>query len=215
LTALKKWGEGSCVKAANRFNGNIKVIQSLEQCLRIIVVFLKTSQITLMENSYPLPEPEDVFDWDMNGLTIDGGLTLSCDESLFSDIYTSTPVQCETSPVSEQFTHMNPHMNEVKKRKTVMRGAGPEAAKTAGYLARDNSASSIFCRLHHRFGFVSKAVLMSVINGVMASCPDDCRPAPPNRSMKRAKGGLVAWLDIHQVLALKFLEDKPDVVNSE
>jgi hypothetical protein len=168
-----------------------------------------------MESSYPSFEAEDLFDLDTNGFGVESDLMWDSGDSFFSHVSPSAPVHYDTPLVPGQFTHINPQSKNGKMRGTVIRGTGSEAAKTAQYLARDNRTSFIFCKMHRRYGFVSKTVLMSIITGILASCPDDSRPTPPDRSMKRAKGGLVAWLDAHQELALKYVEERCDSINPE
>jgi hypothetical protein len=119
----------------------------------------------------------------------------------------SWPSKPESPPVQLDIKSDEFQIEEVRKRKTVARGTGAEAQKTSQYLKRDNDASLTLRRLNHRYGFVYKKILRIVIDNIRASCPDDSRPEPPNRTMKRAKGGLVAWLDDHQALALKYLDE--------
>jgi hypothetical protein len=56
---------------------------------------------------------------------------------------------------------------------------------------------------------------MSLIIRILASCPDHNRPSPPDRSMKPAKGGLLACLDTHDTLASKYLEDMSGSIDLE
>jgi hypothetical protein len=168
-----------------------------------------------MESSYPSFGTEDLFDFDTNDFAMESDLMCDSGDSLFSHVSPSAAVHYDTPLAPGQFTHINPQRKDGKRRGTVIRGTGSEAGKTAQYRARDNNTSFIFCKLHRRYGFVSKTVLMSIITGILASCPDDSRPAPPDRSMKRAKGGLVAWLDAHQELALKYVEEICDSINPE
>jgi hypothetical protein len=168
-----------------------------------------------MDGSDPSSGAEDPFGLEMGHFTIEDKLIWDYGESLFPYIYSSIPEHSDIPPFPVPFTQADPAKKCVRKKGTVIRGTGAEAAKTAQYLGRDNSRSLIFCTLHRRYGFVSRSVLMSVITGIMASCPEQCRPTPPDRSMKRAKGGLIAWLDKHQVHALKYLDEVCDAINEE
>jgi hypothetical protein len=56
------------------------------------------------------------------------------------------------------------------------------------------------------YGAVTKAMLLNLVFDVLAICPVAIRPLPPSRNQKRAKGGLVAWLDEHQSLVLSYLK---------
>jgi hypothetical protein len=182
---------------------------------KIIIVLLKSSEFTFMEGSNLSSGAEDLFDLGMGDFTMEKKLIWDYGESLFSYIYPSIPEHSDIPPFPVPFTQADGVNKGLSKKVSVIRGTGPEAAKTAQYLARDNSRSLIFCTLHRRYGFVSRSVLMSVITGILASCPEQSRPTPPDRSMKRAKGGLIAWLDKHQVLALKYLDEVCDVINEE
>jgi hypothetical protein len=59
---------------------------------------------------------------------------------------------------------------------------------------------------HHvqaHYPVVTKMVLLQLVNAVIKNAPEYLHPRPPTRSEKRAKAGLMLWIDNHarQVLA--------------
>jgi hypothetical protein len=104
----------------------------------------------------------------------------------------SWPSKPESPPVQFHVKSGEFQSEGVRKRITVARGTGADAQKTSHYLTRDNGASLTFRRLNHRYGFVGKKIFRTVIDNIRASCPDDSRPELSNRTIKRAKGGLIS-----------------------
>jgi hypothetical protein len=65
--------------------------------------------------------------------------------------------------------------------------------------------SMIHRHLRHVHGIVTKKLLLSFIIALRKTCSPSVRPPAPTRDQRRAKGGLVAWLDDHEPIALAYL----------
>jgi hypothetical protein len=76
---------------------------------------------------------------------------------------------------------------------------------SARYRAYPIEASTVHRHLRHMHGLVTKEMLQSFITALRRRCPPSTRPAPPTRAQRRAKGGLVAWLDENESMALSYL----------
>jgi hypothetical protein len=102
--------------------------------------------------------------------------------------------------------HPDEQNDEMKTRNVKKRGTGCEAEKTSQYRTYDYQTSAVYKRIQYHFDSCTIPVLNNLITGIRESCPDDIRPEPPSRSMKRIRPGLIYWLDTHESLALKYLD---------
>jgi hypothetical protein len=87
-------------------------------------------------------------------------------------------------------------------------GLGVDARRSARYLAYPKEASAIHKHLHHVSGIVTKEMLHSLIMALISRCSPNERPSAPTRAQRRVKGGLVAWLDEHESMALSYLRSQ-------
>jgi hypothetical protein len=90
-------------------------------------------------------------------------------------------------------------------QQAVKYGQGVEAQRSARYRTYDIKQSDIFQELRDMYGTVTKEMLFGLITASMDSCPLHLRPLPPTRTQKRAKAGLVAWIDDHPRLIASYL----------
>jgi hypothetical protein len=68
--------------------------------------------------------------------------------------------------------------------------------------------SPIYRYLAQTYGNVTKQLLLSVVAGALRQSSLDQNPFPPTRSQKRAKAGLIAWMDKNTPLILNYLESQ-------
>jgi hypothetical protein len=82
------------------------------------------------------------------------------------------------------------------------------ARRRAQYRSYPVHASTIHRHLRNVHGMVTKEMLQSLIAALRRGCTPSTRPPPPTRDQLRAKGGLVAWLDNHESMALAYLRSQ-------
>jgi hypothetical protein len=87
-------------------------------------------------------------------------------------------------------------------------GHGIDAQRTAPFRRYPMERSPIYRHLRQTSGIVTKELLMSVVTGVLRQSPPDHTPPQPTRSQKRAKAGLVAWLDDNSPFVLSYLRSR-------
>jgi hypothetical protein len=89
------------------------------------------------------------------------------------------------------------HLPGVKRRRNRRNayGEGIDALGTRPYRHYPIAQSPIVHEMQERYGFVTNQMLRNLIGQVMAHAPENARPRPPTRNQRRAKGGLVAWID--------------------
>jgi hypothetical protein len=85
-------------------------------------------------------------------------------------------------------------------------GMGVDARRSARYRAYPVQSSTIHRRLCDVYGIVTKEMLQALITAVIDRSPVTARPLAPTRSQRRVKGGLMAWLDDHESVALSCLD---------
>jgi hypothetical protein len=71
--------------------------------------------------------------------------------------------------------------------------------------------SPIYRYLAQTSGPVTKQLLVSIIAGVFQQLPPNQRLPPPTRSQKRAKAGLVAWLDDNLPGVFSYLQSQSSI----
>jgi hypothetical protein len=84
-------------------------------------------------------------------------------------------------------------------------GEGIEARRSAQYRHYDWHHSLIYQLLQHQQKIVTKVTLRDFIDDVIEATPENVRPKPPTRDQRRAKGGLVWWLDNHAAFVVQHL----------
>jgi hypothetical protein len=84
-------------------------------------------------------------------------------------------------------------------------GYGRDAMRCARFRSYPTAASPIFRYLSQGNIEITKRELQILINLCIASCSEDIRPNPPTRSQKRAKAGLVCWLDENAPCVMRYL----------
>jgi hypothetical protein len=84
-------------------------------------------------------------------------------------------------------------------------GQGIDAKRTRQYREYELTASPIYNFLERRYSRVTQSLLRELIDAVIAEVPPEFRPTPPDRNQRRAKGGLVAWLDANQGVVVHYL----------
>jgi hypothetical protein len=84
-------------------------------------------------------------------------------------------------------------------------GLGVDARRSARFRTYPIETSTIHKHLHDVYGIVTKELLQSLISALINQCPPSARPNAPTRDQRRAKGGLVAWLDDNESMALSYL----------
>jgi hypothetical protein len=97
-------------------------------------------------------------------------------------------------------------ISKLKGRRAGTYGYGVDAKRSAKYRVYDTTQSDILQELRNIYGIVTKEMLCDLIGASINSCPLSLRPSPPTRAQKRAKGGLVAWIDDHTPLVASFLQ---------
>jgi hypothetical protein len=90
-------------------------------------------------------------------------------------------------------------------------GHGIDARRTAQLRLYPMEHSPIFRHLKRTSGKVTMPLLMGVVAGVLGLMAPNRRPPPPGRSQKRAKPGLVAWLDENASLVMGYLRSHPTI----
>jgi hypothetical protein len=87
------------------------------------------------------------------------------------------------------------------------RGTGLEAAKIHEYITYDTDSSLVKRELVCRFGEsgVTIQLLLTLIQEIQATFPEESHLSYLDRTMKRTKNGLIVWLDNNQSAALKYL----------
>jgi hypothetical protein len=84
-------------------------------------------------------------------------------------------------------------------------GQGIDARRTREYREYELNTSPVYTALEKAYPRVTRALLLELANAVIAESPPQFRPRPPNRSQRRAKGGLVSWLDANQCAVVHYL----------
>jgi hypothetical protein len=95
--------------------------------------------------------------------------------------------------------------NVQRAHRTVPWGQGLEARRAWQYRHYDISRSKIFQFLQNGYGTVTRAILDDLIAAVLGSVPQGQRPKPPGRNQRRARNGLVMWLDSHALIVWQYL----------
>jgi hypothetical protein len=85
-------------------------------------------------------------------------------------------------------------------------GNGLEAVRASRYRCYDASLSPIFRFMQQDHRIVTRTRLRELIEAVVRYTPEDQRPLPPSRNQRRAKNGLVMWLDHNSALVWRYLE---------
>jgi hypothetical protein len=115
---------------------------------------------------------------------------------------TSVHVILDRPPLN--FPHLVPSPPNITSPITVPRrrpyGRGVDAERSARYRRYDVEHSPVYTLLRRKTGRVSKSLLLKLIEAVIERAPPSERPEPPGRNQRRAKGGLVLWLDSHYPL---------------
>jgi hypothetical protein len=88
------------------------------------------------------------------------------------------------------------------------RGSGSEAMRASRYRQYDASTSPIYRFLQHDHAIVTRALLTELIEAVVRYTPEQERPRPPSRDQRRAKNGLVMWLDYNSEKVWRYLKEK-------
>jgi hypothetical protein len=101
----------------------------------------------------------------------------------------------DLNALPEEWPVLEKESRSVTSRPRVPYGKGPDAQRTAKYRCYPIRESPVIRQLLHHPGAVSKRWMMQLIDICLASSPPGKRPTPPTRSQKRAKGGLVSWID--------------------
>jgi hypothetical protein len=95
--------------------------------------------------------------------------------------------------------------NSQPARRPVHWGEGIEAQRASRYRTYDISLSKIFQFLQNSYGTVTRPVLDDLITAVVSSVPEGQRPKPPGRNQRRARNGLVMWLDANSFIVWRYL----------
>jgi hypothetical protein len=96
---------------------------------------------------------------------------------------------------------------KVKVKAKATRGTGLEATKTHEYITCNTDSSLVKRELIRRFGKsgVTIQLLLTLIQEIQASFSEESHLSPLTRRMKRAKNGLIIWLDNNESATLKYL----------
>jgi hypothetical protein len=109
------------------------------------------------------------------------------------------------NPGSCSLPDPEPPKKASRSRKRCAYGLGIEAQRSARYLAYPVQASTIHKHLRDAYGIVTRKMLQGLIAALIHRCPLSARPLPPTRDQRRAKGGLMAWLDDNESMVLPYL----------
>jgi hypothetical protein len=152
------------------------------------------------DNGSPVPHIRDIDSFD-TGLVSRGG----CDfdpfeyDHLFDYDFPDRP--SDACPIS----NAEQNAKVFRFRRQSGYGLGVDARRTARYLAYPIEASIVYRQLRDIYGTVTKGMLQSLIAALRNRCAPSVRPLEPTRDQRRAKGGLVAWLDKNEAIALSYL----------
>jgi hypothetical protein len=91
------------------------------------------------------------------------------------------------------------------KRRRCTYGQGIDAKRTRKYREYELTTSPMYTLLERTYARVTHSLLLELIDAVIAESPPQFRPHPPDRNQRRAKGGLVAWLDANQCIVVHYL----------
>jgi hypothetical protein len=94
-------------------------------------------------------------------------------------------------------------------------GHGYEALRASPYHQYDASRSPIFRFLQRGHAIVTRRLLMELIDAVVKYTPEDERPRFPARNQRRAKNGLILWLDQNSVPVWRYLKAQFPVAAAE
>lgn len=86
-----------------------------------------------------------------------------------------------------------------------------DTQRTAAFRSYPMEYSLIYRYLAATAGTVTEELLMSVVAAVLRQSPPNHRPPPLTRFQKRAKAGLMAWLDDNSSLVLAYLRSWPSI----
>jgi hypothetical protein len=107
--------------------------------------------------------------------------------------------------VPDAISLTSPISKAPRRRRRRAHGLGVDARRTARYRAYPIEESVIHRHLQEVHGIVTIEMLQSLITILIDRCPPWARPPAPTRNQRRVKGGLVAWLDANESLALTHL----------
>jgi hypothetical protein len=113
----------------------------------------------------------------------------------------------ESSPWSGSDTEDEKEEVKAKAKVNAKRGTGLEATKTHEYITCNTDSSLVKRELIRRFGKsgVTIQLLLTLIQEIQASFSEESHLSPLTRKMKRAKNGLIIWLDNNESATLKYL----------
>jgi hypothetical protein len=84
-------------------------------------------------------------------------------------------------------------------------GQGRDAHLTARYRGYRVGDSAICSRLQRFMSPLTKRIMLNLIEGALANCPEDIRPRPPTRTQKRVLGGLIAWTEDNASFLMRYM----------
>jgi hypothetical protein len=67
----------------------------------------------------------------------------------------------------------------------------------------------MYRQLRCHYGIFTKVAFLTLANAVVENTPEWCRPPFPTRSERRAKAGLITWMDRNTPLVLSYLASNP------
>jgi hypothetical protein len=88
-------------------------------------------------------------------------------------------------------------------------GHGIDARRTVRFHEYGVRDSWMYRYLLCRYRALTKHVLIELASAVIENAPESSRPQPPTRSEKRAKAGLLLWIDRNACLVLDYLRSHP------
>jgi hypothetical protein len=108
-------------------------------------------------------------------------------------------------PLTPILVNLEKHQLKME-RKTTKTGEGIEAARSAVFQSYDAASSKVVSEWKKQLEgtTITKPLLMTLIKSILDFFPEDQRPTPPTRNMKRTKHGLIFWLDVNQTAALHY-----------
>jgi hypothetical protein len=70
------------------------------------------------------------------------------------------------------------------------------------------SESPIMRQMQSLYGLVTNQMLRNLIDEALSHAPENVRPPPPSRDQRRAKGGLVSWIDDNAAFVRAYLRNR-------
>jgi hypothetical protein len=86
-------------------------------------------------------------------------------------------------------------------------GMGIDALRTRPYRHYPMAQSPTMRQLQSRYGLVTNQMLRNLIGQALSHAPENMMLRPPTRDQRRAKGGLISWIDDNAAFVRAYLRN--------